>query len=128
MSDELLFVYGTLRPAALSRAPAHVAKAVQARARVVGAGTVAGALHKVSWYPALIDAADSRVSGDVYALDTALLDTLDIYEGAEYARRRITVALDDGHDIEAWTYIYLDTAGLGERIQSGDFISEAAPN
>jgi gamma-glutamylaminecyclotransferase len=127
VGEERLFVYGTLRPAALSHAPTHIQAAMQTSARFVGAGSVAGALHMVSWYPGLIEAGDGRVIGDVYALDATLLNALDVYEGAEYARSLIKVSLDDGRDLEAWTYFYVDAPRLGARIESGDFLSETAP-
>lgn len=126
MSDELLFVYGTLRPAALAQAPAHIASAVKAKAQAIGAGSVSGALHWIAWCPGLVESKDGRVSGDVYALDTTLLATLDAYEGDEYERRRIRVTLSDGGELETWAYVYLNANKLGRRIESGDFVSEMA--
>lgn len=124
MRGERLFVYGTLRPAALTRAPVEIAAAVRAGAAHEAAGHVRGALHQVSWYPALVEDANGRVRGDIYALGAKLLAELDAYEGDEYERRIVDVALDDGRVIRAWTYFFLDAAQLGARIESGDFLED----
>jgi gamma-glutamylcyclotransferase (GGCT)/AIG2-like uncharacterized protein YtfP len=125
VGEERLFVYGTLRPAALSQAPAHIERAVKTRTSLIGSGHVTGALYWISTYPGLVAGAD-RIAGDVLALDAALLTELDLYEGDEYARERMRVMLDEGGEIEAWIYVFRSAERVGRRIESGDFLTEAA--
>ena len=81
-------------------------------ARVVGRGTVAGALYDLGEYPGVVDAAGDagRVPGVVLELDdAAALARLDHYEGVGhglYVRREVVVALDGGGACAAWLYVY----------------------
>ena len=57
-------------------------------------------------YPAMVPVADGRVRGVVYAgVDRTAWDRLDRFEGEMYARRIVTVRLDDGRALDAATYI-----------------------
>lgn len=106
MAGPLLFVYGTLQDARLR---AQVLRG--APTRVVGRGSVSGALYDLGEYPGLVAAGDGRVVGLVIELpDDAALALLDVYEGVGeglYARTRTTVQLDSGGAIELWMYVYL---------------------
>ncbi len=122
-----LFVYGSLRADAQAwtdrAAGPHAALA--AAADLEGPASVAGRLHAVAWYPALVPArdADSRVRGDVWSLcDPAVLDLLDAFEGAEYARELHPVVLDDGLEVTAFLYRYLPSLEGVPLIPSGDYL------
>lgn len=124
---ERVFFYGTLmtgfdRPGRRQLDP-HLAFA--------GRGSIAGALYDLGIYPAAIPAEGGRVWGELYEVADAasVLRTLDEIEGyreAEpesslYTRVRVTVTLDSGRDVEAWTYFYNAPLGRAPRIESGDY-------
>ena len=139
MSTQALFVYGTLRadaPNAL-RTPAEITRRFKS-ARLIGRGTVSGSLYWASWYPGLLETrGPNRVVGDVFEFedDPTFFAKLDAYEDAsvelsrkrEYQRKRKLVTLRGGRKLYAWTYVYNHPDKLGERIESGDFLREAAP-
>lgn len=116
MAGPLLFVYGTLQNA---RQREQVLRG--APTRVVGRGSVAGALYDLGEYPGLV-AGDARVPGLVIELpDDAALALLDDYEGVGeglYARHRMSVGLDAGGRIDAWVYVYLRSVAARPRIDS----------
>jgi gamma-glutamylcyclotransferase (GGCT)/AIG2-like uncharacterized protein YtfP len=109
--DELLFVYGTLRSDS-----GHPMHDVLARGAVlVGRGTVGGTLVDLGEYPGLVLDGHGIAAGEVWRLlDSSLWLTLDAYEGIgpdaevteSYERVRVRVRLDDGTDVEAWTYAW----------------------
>jgi gamma-glutamylcyclotransferase (GGCT)/AIG2-like uncharacterized protein YtfP len=106
MAGPLLFAYGTLRDALqrdmiLRGAPT----------REVGPATTPGVLYDLGNYPGLVDGAPGeRVPGVLVELaDEAALARLDTYEDVDaglFVRRRATVHLDAGGDVEAWVYVY----------------------
>jgi gamma-glutamylcyclotransferase (GGCT)/AIG2-like uncharacterized protein YtfP len=106
MAGPLLFAYGTLRDALqrdviLRGAPT----------REIGPATAPGVLYDLGNFPGLVDGAPGeRVPGVVVELpDDAALARLDEYEdvGAGlFVRRRASVRLDAGDDVEAWVYVY----------------------
>lgn len=101
-----LFAYGTLKD------PLQRQMVLRgAAARVLGSGTVRGALYEAGYFPGLIcDAAGDAIPGVLLELpDDAALEHLDQYEdvaGGLFVRRRVEVQLDDGSTCEAWTYEY----------------------
>jgi gamma-glutamylcyclotransferase (GGCT)/AIG2-like uncharacterized protein YtfP len=121
-----LFVYGSLRADAqawTTRAAAPHA-ALAAAADLEGTASVAGRLHAVAWYPALVPARDgNRVRGEVWRIrDLAVLDLLDAFEGSEYARELHPAALDDGPEVTAFLYRYLPSLEGVPLIPSGDYL------
>lgn len=128
MSEDCLFVYGTLRPGF----DGDMAVRLRAVARHVGPASAAGALYLVDDYPAFLPGTKGRVAGDLFVLDdpASALAWLDDYEQCtpdwpqphEYRRERLWVDRPDGR-VEAWTYVYAwDMAGL-KRIEGGDFLA-----
>ncbi|MFC1743338.1 gamma-glutamylcyclotransferase family protein [Candidatus Riflebacteria bacterium] len=63
----------------------------------------------------------SRISGEVYRVDSETLDNLDSLEGHPdfYCREITEIEMDDGSIIRAWLYFYPETKGW--LIESGDF-------
>lgn len=122
-----LFVYGTLR-----RGSGHPMGAwLAAHATWCGKGTVAGRLHRVSYYPALTPGED-RVRGDVYALSAApeaVLAALDAFEDCrgrpedEYRRGTAAVQMDDGRLLTALLYWYARPANGLEALPGGDWLA-----
>jgi gamma-glutamylcyclotransferase (GGCT)/AIG2-like uncharacterized protein YtfP len=106
MAGPLLFTYGTLRDALQRDMVLHGAPT-----REVGPATAAGVLYDLGNYPGLVGGTpDERVPGVVVELpDDAALTRLDTYEDVDnglFVRRRTSVRLDAGGDVEAWVYFY----------------------
>jgi gamma-glutamylcyclotransferase (GGCT)/AIG2-like uncharacterized protein YtfP len=120
-----LFVYGTLmRGFALHH---HLEDA-----RFVGGGSIAGRLHDLGEFPAMLPAkrAGQRIRGELYRLSdpVAQLPRLDAVEGcragrgeALFVREAHQVRLDRGGRITAWVYRYAREATAGSRIPRGDY-------
>jgi gamma-glutamylcyclotransferase (GGCT)/AIG2-like uncharacterized protein YtfP len=125
-----LFVYGTLRGAANTEWSRFLSTA----SRFVGSGRTHGALFHVGGYPGMTVCSDGETSvrGEVYLLNdpSSLLPLLDAHEGCgpgdppphEFERQVVTVQLDCGRAVEAWSYIYSLATGDKARIASGDYL------
>jgi gamma-glutamylcyclotransferase (GGCT)/AIG2-like uncharacterized protein YtfP len=134
MESDLVFVYGTLRPAA--RSDIHD-RYLGNRADLIGLGTVAGKLWRVSWYPALTlgTSLEDRVFGEIYRLrkPDKMLAELDRFEvcdlsrpeESEYTREIVEVRRADEAPVSAWCYRYLGSVAGLTRIISGDFAGES---
>lgn len=99
-------------------------RSLAARSTHLGAGHVRGALYAIDWFPGMTDGVDD-VAGDLLRLpdEDGMLAELDAYEGADYARRRTTVRMKGGEEIEAWTYMWVGALDGATRIESGDFLA-----
>jgi gamma-glutamylcyclotransferase (GGCT)/AIG2-like uncharacterized protein YtfP len=109
-----LFVYGSL----MSTAGHAMGARLAAEARLVGPGSIAGRLYRLSWYPGAVESSEpgQRVHGEVYALDDPArsLAWLDAYEGLPpgtlesetYVRVERPVRLASGGEMRAWVYLY----------------------
>ncbi|MFD1105193.1 gamma-glutamylcyclotransferase family protein [Sphingobium olei] len=128
MTDDLLFVYGTLRKGC----PHSRALRLAAEAAYVGAASASGHLYRVADYPGFVPGSEGRVCGDLFRLARphVTLAWLDEYEECaphfpaphEYRRQRLTV--DGPHGgAEAWTYVYALPVGNLEPIDGGDFLA-----
>ena len=129
-----LFVYGSL----MSTAGHPMGVRLARQARLVGQGSIAGRLYRISWYPGLVESAekDTRVQGEVYALNdpAQVLKWLDAYEGMvpgdqaqnEYKRVERPVLLVSGGEISAWVYIYQGSVAGLEPIPDGQWVSAAS--
>jgi len=54
----------------------------------------------------LSDQPDEWVPGELFELEEpAIIAALDEYEGSEYERALVTVALDTGEEMETWVYL-----------------------
>jgi gamma-glutamylcyclotransferase (GGCT)/AIG2-like uncharacterized protein YtfP len=129
MSEQFLFVYGTLMRSAgtcLHRLPAQ-------HAAYVGNAIFQGKLYRVNYYPGAVKSQSvlDRVCGELYRLlaPDDLLARLDQYEECspefpeptEYARSKESVFLDNGGTVCAWVYLYNWPLEKLKRIESGDF-------
>ena len=71
-------------------------------------------------YPGMVARAGHQVCGELYLdLPPAAWPRLDRFEGEEYERRIVEVALADGKLQPAWTYIF--RAELAARLGEGDW-------
>lgn len=127
MTDHL-FVYGTLR----SEFPHPLSRRLQAKAKLIGAGSAPGVLYAFDRYPgAMFDAkAKSPVFGEVYtlAVSQGLLAELDAYESVvdpgtpPFRRVAIKVRLEKGGTLEAWTYELTAKPQWARRVPGGDYM------
>lgn len=94
LAERLVFVYGTLR-----RGEANDITQLQPAPRFVGLAFIMGTLYDLGDYPGLLlpGSAPSQVSGEVYAVEPALEQRLDMVEGilpddtGEYTKRVCSV-------------------------------------
>ena len=103
--DHRLFVYGTLAP---GRPNEHIL------AGLVGEwqqATVSGRLEQAGWgaalgYPALVPGAEGEVEGFLFSSPDlpGSWGRLDVFEGDEYVRVRVSVRLPLGEQTDAWAY------------------------
>jgi gamma-glutamylcyclotransferase (GGCT)/AIG2-like uncharacterized protein YtfP len=90
-----VFVYGTLRCSDV-----RDITRLQPTPLFVGMASVAGVLYDLGPYPGLLLGGAERVTGEVYAISTALESRLDEIEEVwpqqtgEYSKREVTVQLD----------------------------------
>ena len=124
-----VFVYGTLR-----RAAGRPASQLMQPAQFIGEGSATGRLVDLGRYPGMVGSRGTRdrVRGEVYRLlkPKLTLLRLDIYEGCrrdglpghEYRRKRLTIRMDNGTELTAWTYLYNGKANVGGYITSGDYL------
>ena len=130
MSDEYIFVYGTLR-----RDPGQSMYHVLARySDFIGDGYVYGKLYEVDNYPGLKASGrlKEKVYGEVYRLRDPdyVFKLLDDYEECsdkypephEYKRVQIDVHLTDGRKLQAWAYEYNHPTESLELISSGNYV------
>lgn len=119
---ETIFVYGTLR-----RGGSHHWRL--AEAEFIDAGTVAGAIYRIDWYPGLV-LGGGLVHGEVFAVESDLLAELDAFEGiaadevagSEYRRVAATVSTPQG-DLTAWLWEWTGPVQDVRRISSGDWLA-----
>lgn len=130
MSNEYLFVYGTLR-----KAKAAAMHRVLARhSTYCSDAEMQGRLYEINGYPGAIASGnrEDKVYGELYRLkgrDTVLRQ-LDEYEGCadhfpaphEYVRKKVSVILPDGERVPAWVYLYNCNVSRRLRIRSGDYM------
>jgi gamma-glutamylcyclotransferase (GGCT)/AIG2-like uncharacterized protein YtfP len=130
-AGRLLFVYGSLRPAA---APPGAAGLVARLARV-GSGSLAGRLYDLGPYPGAVPdpACAERVRGEVLELpaDPAWLRALDAYEGFEpsdpagslFVRVEAAVRLDDGTERRCLVYAWNRDPRRARAVPGGDWLA-----
>jgi gamma-glutamylcyclotransferase (GGCT)/AIG2-like uncharacterized protein YtfP len=109
-----LFVYGSLLQGETAHFRLRGARLI-ARARTDAAFT----LIDMGDYPALVEAGDTVVTGEIYAVDEGLLAELDEYEEAPavYQRRMLRA---QGHEVIA--YVLPERLAAGKPvIASGDW-------
>lgn len=113
---EYVFVYGTLRHSGSNAWRMN-------GATFLSTATAKGHLYCVDWYPAAIfdNSAAKNIIGEHYSLSPDQLQTLDIFEGAEYLRVRIPIISEAQHT-HAWAWEYLEPVKNLHPILSGDWL------
>jgi gamma-glutamylcyclotransferase (GGCT)/AIG2-like uncharacterized protein YtfP len=124
-----VFVYGTLRAGEINDIGKAAARHGIAGPTLLGSASVRGHLFDFGKYPGLVlDEAGTPVRGDVYEIDSALIDVLDeieeVYPGVEglFVAHEVSVALG-GATMTCRFYPVTKNAvkGLPE-IRSGDWV------
>ena len=104
------------------------------KGELIGRATYRGRLYRITHYPGIVPSRDPReaVVGEVFRLRDPgrVLKRLDVYEGCglaprkrtEYVREIVTLTLEGGGAIEAWTYLYNWPVKPSGHIRSGDFL------
>lgn len=122
-NEDLLFVYGTLRPGQASHGRLLAGQAM------APAVLDAHELRLGRW-PWVQAAAGSSVVGEVVAAEPELLDHIDRLEdvaGGLYRRGRVEVRLADGRALPAWTYLPGSVADTDSRlVPGGDWLGAFA--
>lgn len=99
----MVFVYGTLMKGKSNH------QSFLTDAKFIGDFTAKDfALYDLGDYPGIIDCKGERVKGEVYAIDSHMLNRLDMLEeeGELYIRKLIEVADCNNETQEAYTYVY----------------------
>jgi gamma-glutamylcyclotransferase (GGCT)/AIG2-like uncharacterized protein YtfP len=121
-SPDLLFVYGTLRPALATGWPGKLVGDLE----VVATATVAGVLYDLGDYPGML-AGDGVVHGELLRIrDDERLAAIDAYEecggpDALFRREAVQATCADGRRASAWAYFYNAPPGPASAIPHGDF-------
>lgn len=121
-----LFVYGSLRAGEDN----EMARLLHRHARHLGEGTIRARLYAVIWYSAAVacEDEDARVHGDLFALDPPaageVLAALDEYEGSDFSRARVEVALGDETSLWAESYLFAASVAGLRRVGHGDWRRE----
>lgn len=80
---------------------------------------VFGKMYQVNeFYPGFIRTTDSIIQGDIYLIDSSILESLDEFEGDEFERRKIWTSIDE----ESWIYEYKFNIDNFKEITGGDWI------
>lgn len=124
MNAEPVFVYGTLRRGGSN----HFR---MANAEFLGTGTIAGTIHRIDWYPALVCGGAGEVKGELYRVCEDHLRALDVFEGIvpdegeprEYRRVKVEVTLDPGEKESAWVWEWIGSLDGTEALVIGDWLN-----
>jgi gamma-glutamylcyclotransferase (GGCT)/AIG2-like uncharacterized protein YtfP len=121
-SRTYLFVYGTLKSGFRNR----YARRLRREARLLGRAHMPGRLYRIHWYPGMRKPLDPKdlVTGELYRLlqPSKTLEALDGYEGEHHYRRELHRAtLENGQQVRAWVYMYLQPRPEDCRVVSGEW-------
>jgi gamma-glutamylcyclotransferase (GGCT)/AIG2-like uncharacterized protein YtfP len=123
-----LFVYGTLRKGFRSHGWLS-----RLHARFLATGHVRGRLYDLGEFPGAVESSEhrERLYGEVYLLPNAVqaFGILDKFEGFDpakpkvnlFERKRTTVELAGGREMQAWIYWLVNARQSGRRVASGNY-------
>jgi len=117
-----LFVYGTLM-----RGEGNY-RLIERYVRSARPATIEGVLVDLGAFPALIPG-DGIVEGMLLELDIKAMAITDRLEGFHagddhslYLRKEVSVQLDDGQEVQAWTYEYAHPSAIADRPRLSRFL------
>jgi gamma-glutamylcyclotransferase (GGCT)/AIG2-like uncharacterized protein YtfP len=139
---ERLFVYGTLRPCLVDRAPESPRQLVRALP-YLGVATVCGRIFDLGAYPGFTfseataptvdaEACMPRIVGDVLEVQAAELAVFDAYEECDgpaplYRRERVQANWQASSEpVECWIYVYAGDPSHAVPIPEGDYAAYLA--
>lgn len=129
-ASEYIFVYGTLRRGFCN----PVQQTLERCANFVSGAVLNGKLYEIEGYPGAVLSDDQcdLVIGELYKIKNRdkIFSVLDEYEGCsqqfpeprEYIRKPVTVWLENGEGLMAWTYLYNWQINDKAHIRSGDYL------
>ena len=95
-------------------------------AELIGTGTLQGKLYDLGSYPgAIISKTKSDlIYGEVYRLKnpSTVFTMLDQYEGKNFRRKIVPIALDRVGSVHCWVYLYTGTRSGHKVISSGNYV------
>ena len=110
-----LFLYGTLMPNEGNH------RLIERHVRSARPATIEGVLVDLEAFPALIPG-DGIVEGMLLELDDRAMEITDRLEGFHpdgnhslYVRKEVIARLDDGEEVQAWTYEYANPSAIANR-------------
>ena len=122
--SQILFVYGSLRPAVARGEPLRLVADLEQ----LGSASVPGDLYDLGDYPGMV-AGGGRVWGDLLRVpDPERFDQLDDYEecgGRRPLFRRVQLIARriDGSSCRAWVYLYAGSVADGRYLPEGDYVA-----
>ena len=122
-AEQILFVYGSLRPALARGEPARLIAGLDH----LGRASVPGRLYDLGEYPGLV-AGSGLVHGDILVVPARRLALLDDYEECRgsrplFRRVRLTATQEDGSTCRAWVYRYARPVTGGRLVLAGDYLA-----
>lgn len=123
MNAEAVFVYGTLRKGGSNHFRMKGAD-------FMGEGIIAGTIHKIDWYPALVCGGAGKVKGELYRVCGEHLRALDVFEGIlpdadeprEYRRVKVEVTLETCAKENAWVWEWIGGLENSVPLEVGDWL------
>ncbi len=110
-----LFVYGTLMPGEANH------RLIELHVRSARPATIEGVLVDLGAFPALIPG-DGIVEGVLLEMAVEAMEITDRLEGFHpgrdhslYLRKEVIARLDDGQELQAWTYEYANPSTIAQR-------------
>ncbi len=129
MTNEFIFVYGTLR----KETATDMSRLLARHCEYISAGHMRGKLYEVNGYPGAVESGNGndKICGELHKIgDSGLvLPLLDEYEECtdrypephEYVRKKLTVSLPGAGSIAAWVYVFNRDVSNLLQIESGDY-------
>jgi gamma-glutamylcyclotransferase (GGCT)/AIG2-like uncharacterized protein YtfP len=131
MSNEFIFVYGTLR----KETDTAISQILARHCEFVSDGYMQGKLYEVNGYPGAIESTkpEDTVKGELHKIVDRehVLPKLDEYEECteiflqphEYIRKKLLVSLMGGGTVSAWVYVFNHDISPLKLIRSGDYLT-----
>lgn len=110
--SERLFVYGSLKRGLQN----PIERFVPDAKFVSDAELQDFSLHKVSWFPGIVESKGDKVIGEVYEIPQAEFVKLDRYESAPHLFKRQIVSTSIG---DTWVYVYNGIPKEGTKVETG---------
>ncbi len=128
MSNDYLFVYGTLR----AGYNLDLKSKLKQHLKYIGEGKIEAHLYDLGEYPGAVKTEGNEVIGDIFQINNPekVLKILDRYEGfnknkienSEFVRSKNQVKIN-GKSIDAWVYWYNLQPDKKRRIKNKDYLN-----